>query len=131
MLNRKECKKMLVWNDDESDAVERIVIEVLVDGSCYAVRECDEDNFLNDLLYGQKYWMNCKPIPEKKKRPLTHAEIFKAISEGAVIRGKDYSGEYRVSNFWDTDNNPEELEICYNYTGTDSDVWEPMEKEVE
>jgi len=64
----------------------------------------------------------------KTKRPMTHAEIFQAIAYGAVVR---YINDKKNSagNGWHTHFKQSEHILCYNYTGTDTDVWQPMEIE--
>lgn len=65
-------------------------------------------------------------ITAPKTRKMTHYEVFAAIRNGAVVRCKDKTS---VRNWWDTCMAVEINEICYNYTGTDADVWEKMEVE--
>ena len=65
----------------------------------------------------------------KQYREMTHAEIFKAIRCGAVIRFSNGNGI--VYNSWNTFDAPmDKYQICYNYTGTDKDVWQKMELEI-
>jgi hypothetical protein len=81
----------------------------------WAVTEDDDE--LNAFAY-------CKPHTPPVRRPMTHAEIFAAIRAGAVVRG---AINHFASNFWSAiDSNIAENKICYNYTGTDSDVWQDM-----
>lgn len=66
----------------------------------------------------------------RKMRPMTHAEVFKAIRDGAVVRHfRDPNFRAEVTNYWTAFKNISIYEICYNYTGTDSDVWQKMEVE--
>jgi hypothetical protein len=71
-------------------------------------------------------WASYKPYHPPTKRPMTDAEIFRAIREGAVIR--ETGLDNAATNTWDAlACDAEEHQICRNYTGTDSDIWEPLE----
>lgn len=72
-------------------------------------------------------WEYARPIPAKRMRPMTHAEIFKAIWEGAVVRSR--LDKRYMFNAWNTNVEQSEYEICRHYTGTDADVWQKMEVE--
>jgi len=76
-------------------------------------------------------WRYARPIPAKRMRPMTHADVFRAIREGAVVRHDGTPKSPYIANVWDSSRDVLDFEICYSYTGTDADVWEPMEKEVE
>jgi len=56
---------------------------------------------------------------------MTNPEIFKAISNGAVVRDVE---DKLVSNNWFSDllDDVGHWEICYNYTDSDDDVWIPI-----
>jgi hypothetical protein len=56
---------------------------------------------------------------------MTDAEVFKALSGGAVVRRV---GRFTVINSWTTIRNSSVYQICYNYTGI-SDVWEELKVE--
>lgn len=58
-----------------------------------------------------------------KKRPMTNPEIFCALKDGAVLL--DPTGD--AINFWYSSKNVSSHKICYNYTDTDSDIWEELE----
>ena len=66
--------------------------------------------------------------PTKKEEPKTvemsHVDIFKAIREGALVRG--LSGIKR--NYWQSNFIIDSHKICYNYTGTDKDEWLQMKE---
>ena len=61
----------------------------------------------------------------KQVRELTDKELFDAMDNGAKIM--DDEGD--ISNYWCTAWTRDGWRICYNYTGTDADVWKPMEVE--
>lgn len=52
------------------------------------------------------------------------AKIFKALSEGAILRNKDDDDTF---NYWSNHRTYSIYQICTSYTGTDSDVWEEIE----
>jgi hypothetical protein len=64
-----------------------------------------------------------KVEPVKRMRPMTHAEVFKAIRDGAVVKHNFHENVY---NYFGTDCRIEEYRICYDYAGTESDVWQKM-----
>lgn len=129
-LKREDAKWMKVWNDNHANKNTRLVVIRFKSGECIAVNDGEEDDFIYGLGgVGFIHWGNCEPIPEKKKRFMTDAEIFKAIREGAVI--KDRHGI--ISNYWEStcwhgSYNKSYYKICYNYTGA-NDKWEPLEVE--
>lgn len=72
------------------------------------------------------YTSNCFPILRKiapPTRPMTDAEIFKALRDGAVVKNDCEV----VTNSWGTLREKSEYQICYSYTGTDSDKWQKLE----
>lgn len=76
MLNRSECKKMWVWNDDLSPKIKRIIVESFIDGSCRAVCDTGECDFYSDVLYSTALWNHYEEIKEPKMRPMTRVEIL-------------------------------------------------------
>jgi hypothetical protein len=74
MLDRSKCKKMLVWSSSESEAIERIVIDMLNDGWCITVHKDYEKNFVEGKCYEICKYRNCKPIPEQK--PVTILDVM-------------------------------------------------------
>jgi len=81
MLDRSKCKKMLVWDAEKSAGEERIVIEILHDGGCLAIRPEYEDDFYDVWDFDYEHWTYCEEIPEKTKRLMTHDEIFAMMQE--------------------------------------------------
>ena len=76
------------------------------------------------------YFDNCEPYnnQDNSTRLMTHAEIFKAIRGGAVVRFIYQNGVAdEATNTWSTNCRPGSYQICYNYTGAESDKWEKME----
>lgn len=65
--------------------------------------------------------MSIKVTP--KKRPMTNSEIFCALRDGAILM--DFAED--AINYWDSENDISSYKICYNYTDTDSDIWEELE----
>ena len=92
MLDRNECKKMFVWDNDNNKERKRIVIYINNDGSCVAVAHADEAAFLRGDDFRTVSWDNCEPIPEKKFRPMTNEEMrgFIANTLGIEIRHKSW-----------------------------------------
>jgi len=70
-------------------------------------------------------WDEARKIAPKKKRLMTHAEIFKAQRDGAVFM----SEQRTIFSFWSTNFDTICYRLCYNYTGTETDVWKTMELE--
>ncbi len=67
-IGPKRCKRMLVWDDGDERAVERIVIAT---HKCryIAVDEYTEENYLNGDDFVTSNWENAKPLPEPKPKP--------------------------------------------------------------
>lgn len=96
---------------------------------CLAGMGHDEVPTIFDVIKGDKSsWDECVLIDPniKQMRKMPNAEIFRAIREGAVVRRIN---EF-ACNYWLESNDMFNHEICYNYTGTDADVWQAMEVEV-
>ena len=111
MLNRNECEKMLVWNDDEEKAKESIVIDISKDGSCHAVACGSENNFLSGIDYRTSYWRHCKIIPKKKTRPMTNEEMrgFVANTSGIEMRHRSWQlSEWTANSSIGSFRNPED-----------------------
>lgn len=82
---RARLPKALVWDDDESGAVERQLLSVHGDGSCVAV------STEYDLAEWTTEWKRYKPLPAPKKmRPATRDEwlhwVASEESSGWVAR---------------------------------------------
>lgn len=86
-------RKMLVWDNDEGDAVERIVLWInpFGKGICpfICVDSCSEINFNKGEEYFTTQWMHAKELPEVKE--LTIEEAAKKLSEvfGMDVKIKD------------------------------------------
>lgn len=78
-------KRMLVWRDEERDAVERIVIhdlgEMAINGRYICVNESDEGNFANGKHYDWTYYNHAKPLPELDPITAEIEELTKRIEE--------------------------------------------------
>jgi len=72
------------------------------------------------------YFRYARQINAKRMRPMTHTEVFRAISERAVVRN---AYNKTVASYWESGFKLQEHAICYSYTGTDADVWQKMEVE--
>ena len=96
MLDRSKCKKMLVWRSSESEAVERIVIEILTDGSCLAVDDIYTKSFHEEgSSYGTVVkWKHCKTIPEEK--PVTILDVMYKANLADVMKYKGCDWFYPV-----------------------------------
>ena len=57
-------------------------------------------------------------------RRMTHAEIFQALRDGAVVKRTKVG---QIMNWWSTSQEGKDWLLCRHYTGTDADVWEKME----
>ena len=84
---------MLVWDNDERNAVERIVIEVFANGYCFAVADYSESEFNTGGHYGRVKWFHYKPIPEKK--PMTALDVMYWAGIRKVARN---NGTERIIN---------------------------------
>ena len=71
----------LVWDDDESRAEKRIILDKLSDGYCFAVEEDSVDQYINKIHYTRAHWKHWKPLPGP--RYMTQIEIMKFISENS------------------------------------------------
>lgn len=100
--------------------------------------ECWEENRLIAIDTREEYpfegddgqtWQQFTPTDPNKKeeevKEMSHADIFAAIREGAVVM---FATEGNVSNYWSKDCIISKYQICYNYTGTDKDVWLQMKE---
>ena len=85
MLDRAKCEKMFVWDDYNNKKRKRIVIYTNNNGSCVAVAYAEEDAFLRGEDFQTVSWDYCEPIPEKKFRPMTNAEMRGFIANTSGI----------------------------------------------
>lgn len=77
-------KRMLVWDDDESDAEPRMVIEDLGKKADYryiVVSKYDESKYQNGKIFGWTCFKNAKPLPEPDPIALEIAQLEKRIAE--------------------------------------------------
>lgn len=66
-------------------------------------------------------WKQMREIPQPKTRPMTPRELLDAIRNGAVWR---YEGGESVCAYWYSEMRQDfAKELCYDWHGTDSDVW--------
>ena len=66
-------------------------------------------------------WKYMREIPQPKTRPMTTRELLDAIRNGAVWR---YEGGESVCAYWYSEMRQDfAKELCYDWHGTDSDVW--------
>ena len=80
-MNIKEMRKllpcrMLVWDDDETTARDRVVTEIFNNGSCRSVDGDSEAEYLKGECYAVWTYKHCKPISKKVTRP---AELINDI----------------------------------------------------
>jgi len=132
MIDRSKCEKMLVWNSREDEAVERIVIDINDDGSCKAVHECVEQDFIEGRSYITLNWGHCKPIPKKKKRYMTRDEVFGFIANtpGLVCRYQD--NKFFSATFWSyNEKNIHDYEYATIDIKGNIGEWKKFEVEVE
>ena len=91
MIERDKCERMRCWDDGDGIKGDRIVIDINNNGSCIAVNNQDEDAFLRGDDFGVLSWDHCEPIPEKKTRPMTNAEMLGFIANTPGIEIKRYN----------------------------------------
>ena len=97
MLDRAKCKKMLVWDENESDAIGLIVIDIAHNGWCTVVKFGYEDDFLNGKEYNTSNYRHCKPIPDQK--PVTILDVMYKAGIRDVARFSASSGIFSVLAF--------------------------------
>lgn len=134
MLNRKECKKMLVWDDKREDAVKRVVIDVVHDGSCYAISSDAESSFLEGGMFRIIWWGHCEEIKEPEWQAFTDNSQLepyidcwfrkKNIQSKKFARPTYYDSEAKVismcGRWWNTRELFDEWEMKVN------GVWQPV-----
>lgn len=94
--------------------------ELLADLSEFGVKApfCCRDQGLRNV---QCTWRYMREIPQPKTRPMTPRELLDAIRNGAVWR---YAGGESVCAYWYSEMRQDfAKELCYDWHGTDSDVW--------
>ena len=86
-INPKQCKRMLVWeDDDEAGAFERLVIARCGD-KYFAIDGSYEKDFIErGIVASIILWKNAKPLPEKKT--YTHKELEEKLGESFVYGGE-------------------------------------------
>ena len=75
-IDPKQCKRMLVWQDNETKAEERIVVAKY--GEMYIT-----ENIYHGTIC---FYENAKPLPEKKT--YTHKELEEKLGESFVYGGE-------------------------------------------
>jgi len=80
-MNRKDYKKMYVWNQRTRPTypVKRIVLWEGNNG-CTAVQHDCETGFPNDGRLDTKIWNYCEEVPKPKMRPMTRNEVLSFIA---------------------------------------------------
>ena len=91
MIDRNECEWMLVSNSPIEVPVYRIVIDKCQDGCIAVAHEDEKDWFVSDSTFSTKVWANCEPIPKKKTRPMTNAEMRGFIANTPGIEFHHFS----------------------------------------
>lgn len=80
----------------------------------YICRSGDNDEYTTP-------WKYMREIPQPKTRPMTPRELLDAIRGGAVWR---YEGGESVCAYWYSEMRQDVAkELCYDWHGTDSDIW--------
>ena len=131
MVDRKKCKMMYVWGGGNKEKHKRIVIDLLKNGGCIAVDNGHEENFKAGKEYNTMVWDNCGPIPEKKYRPMTNAEMrgFIANSLGVEYRHKSWEEDYWEPRLTTSKIGPEDWQ--WRTISPTGEVGEPQEFVVE
>ena len=132
MLNRSQCEWMLVSSYPQQDPVPRIVIDKGANG-CVAVANADEkDWFVSDNPFSTVVWYDYKPIPQKKTRPMTNAEMrgFIANTPGIEIRHTTWSeSDWTANSSIGAFRNPKDWQ--YRTISLTGEAGEPMKFDVE
>jgi hypothetical protein len=77
-------KRMLVWNDDESDAGPRIVLSDLGEkakGRYIIVNQSSENEYQNGELFNWSYYSHAKPIPEPDQIAQEIAQLRQRLAD--------------------------------------------------
>ena len=98
---------------------------IFVVGTTYDHRRLPIRFYLGGSDYFYFHYCTLTDPNAPTKRLMTHVEIFNAFRLGALVRSKNTPRN--IYGYWNTDININAYEICYNYTGNDSDVWEAPE----
>ena len=86
------------------------------------------------LLVNDCVWVANENVlwsPPATTRQMTDAEVFEYLYNGAVLRFCYKPNNYTLSNYWCDNYDKSKYEICYNYKGTEKDVWEKLEVELD
>jgi len=68
-MNRKDYKRMYVWNGDRPKIPHKRVVLWSDETSCIAVDGDWEEEFLSNQILRTRQWQNCEEIPETRKLP--------------------------------------------------------------
>ena len=120
-VDLSSLQEVWAWDGNKSCGVKGVLVDITDKAFKFIVYNKDEMELFK--------FINCEPYNNQDKpkmRPMTDAEVFKAIRDGAVICD-DIRG--CITNYWSLECNISEFTICYNFTGED-DKWEKMEVEV-
>ena len=77
-------KRMLVWDSDEGQALERIVLADLGENSSrryYGIPDNQEDNYFNGKKFTPIYWNHAKPLPEPDPISQEIAELRQRLAD--------------------------------------------------
>ena len=79
-MNRKDYKRMYVWNDARPKIPHKRVVLWSDEISCIAVNGDWEEEFLRDSVVRTRYWQHYEEVPKPKMRPMTRNEVLSFIA---------------------------------------------------
>lgn len=124
MIDPNDAEWMLV-SDYRSSWQKRLVLFRCEEHGYRAITAGDEDNFMSARPFRTCLWEYAKPLPEPKARPMTDAEIFKAIRDGAVVKQITSSS---TTNNWVCKWKKQDFFISYDYIDNpENATWESLE----
>ncbi len=112
-------KKMLVWNDDFNNPIERVVCATAIDncgGLFFIVRN------ENEQLKGIAPLLHCAEIPETKTRRATNRELSRWLAEGkgdvlTLMQTANRHSREMVETSWHYFSGESSEDVDYGFTG--------------
>lgn len=100
MLDRSKCKEMWVWDRDDEDNKEKLMVIEICQAGCIAIPHYYRNEFDNNGLYNTEAFDYCEEIKEPKKRPMTRNEVLGFIAHNPHIVVKFGQQDARTSGAW-------------------------------
>lgn len=117
-----------IWFQVKEDKLTGDIEDDWYTGNLSIIDTRDDNKYFNeDYCEFSKVISITDPTKKEKSKTveLSHADIFKAISQGAVLK---FVKEDGIINYWGDGYTIDKYQICYNYTGTDKDEWLQMKE---